>query len=84
MLSRYINFSSLKVQIITENILVLEEQLISVVKDLFAAGVETTNNTIGFIVTYLTVRQDIQRKVHEEIERILGKEILPRIVHKNR
>ncbi|KAL0121780.1 hypothetical protein PUN28_006919 [Cardiocondyla obscurior] len=61
-----------------------EEQLISVVKDLFSAGVETTNNTIGFIITYLTVKQDVQKKVHEEIDRVLGKEILPRVVYKNR
>lgn len=61
-----------------------EEQIISVVKDLFSAGVETTNNTIGFIITYLTVRQDVQGKVHEEIDRVLGKEVLPRITHKNR
>ncbi|XP_029173665.1 methyl farnesoate epoxidase-like [Nylanderia fulva] len=61
-----------------------EEQLISVLKDLFTAGVETTNNTIGFIITHLAVRQDVQGKVHEEIERVLGKEILPRVAHKNR
>ncbi|XP_024893814.1 methyl farnesoate epoxidase-like [Temnothorax curvispinosus] len=61
-----------------------EEQLISVVKDLFSAGVETTNNTIGFIITYLIVKQDVQRKVHEEIDRVLGKDLLPRIVYKNR
>jgi len=61
-----------------------EKQLISVVKDLFSAGVETTNNTIGFIITYLMIRQDVQRKVHEELDRVLGKEILPRVVYKNR
>ncbi|KAL6440501.1 hypothetical protein ACFW04_003193 [Cataglyphis niger] len=61
-----------------------EQQLINVVKDLFAAGVETTNNTIGFIITYLAVRQDVQEKVHEEIERVLGKEVLPRIAYRNR
>ncbi|XP_014487656.1 PREDICTED: methyl farnesoate epoxidase-like [Dinoponera quadriceps] len=61
-----------------------EEQLISIVKDLFVAGVETTNNTIGFIITYLAVKQDVQKRVHEEIERVLGKETLPRIEHKNR
>lgn len=53
-------------------------------KDLFTAGVETTNNIIGFIITYLAVRQDVQEKVHEEIERVLGKEVLPRIAYKNR
>lgn len=53
-------------------------------KDLFGAGVETTNNTIGFIIMYLVMRQDVQRKVHEELDGVLGKEILPRIVYKNR
>lgn len=48
------------------------------------AGVETTNNTIGFIITYLTVHEDVQRKLHEEIDGVLGKELLPRIVYKNR
>ncbi|XP_050446362.1 methyl farnesoate epoxidase-like [Cataglyphis hispanica] len=61
-----------------------EQQLINVLKDLFEAGVETTNNTIGFIITYLAVRQDVQEKVHEEIERVLGKEVLPRIAYRNR
>ncbi|XP_032664141.1 methyl farnesoate epoxidase-like [Odontomachus brunneus] len=61
-----------------------EEQLISIVRDLFSAGVETTNNTIGFVITYLAVRQDVQRKLHEEIKEVLGKDTLPRIAHKNR
>lgn len=67
-----------------EIILFPEEQLISVVKDLFNAGVETTNNTIGFIITYLITSQDVQRKVHEEIDMVLGKELLPRAIYKNR
>lgn len=66
-----------------QRILFTEEQLISVLKDLFSAGVETTNNTIGFIITHLAVRQDVQGKVHEEIERVLGKEVLPRLAYKN-
>ncbi|KAH0955945.1 hypothetical protein HN011_007994 [Eciton burchellii] len=61
-----------------------EEQLLSIVKDLFMAGIETTNNTIGFIISYLVVNQDVQRKVHEEIDRVLGRKVLPRIMHKTR
>jgi len=48
------------------------------------AGIETTNNTIGFIISYLVVNQDVQRKVHEEIDRVLGRKVLPRIMHKTR
>lgn len=58
--------------------------MINVVKDLFSASVETTNNTIGFIITYLAMRQDVQGKVHEEIDRVLSKEVLPCITYKNR
>lgn len=68
----------------TDNIFISEEQLISIVKDLFTAGVETTNNTIGFIISYLAMKQDVQKKVHVEIERVLGKEVLPRIAYKTR
>jgi len=48
------------------------------------AGVETTNNTIGFVISYLVVNQDVQRKVHEEIDKVLGREVLPRVTHKTR
>lgn len=79
------HFPSFKVaRIIPENILVAEEQLISVIRDLFAAGLETTSNTIGFIITYVAVRQDVQRKLREEIKGVLGEETLPRLEHKNR
>lgn len=83
--ARVLSFSGFEVaRIFPENIVVSEEQLISIVRDLFSAGAETTSNTIGFVIMYLAVRQDVQRKLHEEIKEVLGKETLPRIAHKNR
>lgn len=67
-----------------KNTLIPEKQLVSVLQDLFTAGVETTNNMIGFVITYLAVKQDVQKKLHEEIDRVLGKQALPRIANKNR
>ncbi|XP_066583638.1 methyl farnesoate epoxidase-like [Prorops nasuta] len=61
-----------------------EEQLIALVKDFFSAGLETTNNTIGFILAYITVNQEVQQKIHSEIDTVIGKDILPSISHKSR
>ncbi|XP_076236313.1 methyl farnesoate epoxidase [Calliopsis andreniformis] len=54
-----------------------ESQLIYVVKDLFNAGVETTDNTIGFVLAYLVVHQHVQTKVHDEIDKVIGKDVRP-------
>ena len=51
------------------------------VKDLFAAGIETTSSIIGFSVAYLSKYTDVQAKVHEEIDRVIGNET-PQLVHK--
>lgn len=55
-------------------------QLIAVLKDLFSAGVDTTNNSIGFTIGYLTIEPRVQAKVHEELDRVIGRENLPSII----
>ncbi|KAK2585099.1 hypothetical protein KPH14_008611 [Odynerus spinipes] len=54
-----------------------EDNLTALIKDLFVAAVETTSSTIGFIIAYISVYQDIQRKLHDELDETLGKDILP-------
>ncbi|XP_015607062.1 methyl farnesoate epoxidase [Cephus cinctus] len=61
-----------------------ENQLISLVKDLFSAGIETTNNTIGFTLMYLMINQNVQKKLHEELDRVLGNDTLPSLDYRNR
>ncbi|XP_046141021.1 methyl farnesoate epoxidase-like [Osmia bicornis bicornis] len=61
-----------------------ENQLAYVVKDLFAAGVDTTDNTIGFVIAFLIVHQDVQMKMHEEIDRVIGRDTYPSLNDCNR
>lgn len=53
------------------------DHLSSMVQDLFVAGTETISNTLNWSIIYVTYFQDCQRKVHEEIDRTLGREKFP-------
>ncbi|KAL2721856.1 methyl farnesoate epoxidase-like [Vespula maculifrons] len=61
-----------------------DENLIALIRDLFIASIETTTSTTGFVFAYLSVNQYIQKKIHDELDEVLGKDISPRLVHKNR
>ncbi|XP_043491409.1 methyl farnesoate epoxidase-like [Polistes fuscatus] len=61
-----------------------DENLIALIRDLFVASIETTTNTIGFVIAFLSVKQDIQKKIHDELDDVLGKDILPRLANRNR
>ncbi|XP_016914993.1 methyl farnesoate epoxidase-like isoform X1 [Apis cerana] len=61
-----------------------ENQLLYIIKDLFSAGVDTTNSTIGFIIAFLVVHQDVQSKVYDEISRVIDKDIYPSLSDKDR
>ncbi|XP_044593457.1 methyl farnesoate epoxidase-like isoform X1 [Cotesia glomerata] len=60
-----------------------EMQLIALLKDFFAAGVDTTNNSIGFTIGYLTLVPEVQDKVQEELDRVIGKDNLPSLSSRN-
>ncbi|XP_053972850.1 methyl farnesoate epoxidase-like isoform X2 [Hylaeus volcanicus] len=61
-----------------------EQQLVYVLKDLFVAGVDTTDNSLGFVIAFLVVHQDVQNKVHNEIDEVIGKDICPSLNDRNR
>ncbi|XP_014208512.1 methyl farnesoate epoxidase-like [Copidosoma floridanum] len=60
-----------------------ELQLVVLLKDIFSAGIETTSNTIGFTVAYLSKHPRSQSKIHRELDRVIGPSGLPRLAHKN-
>jgi len=58
------------------------KQLIATIVDLFAAGSETSSNSVGFALLHMIHNPDIQRKVHEELDAVCG-DSLPSLAHKS-
>jgi cytochrome P450 len=54
-----------------------EDQLLSILVDLFGAGAETTATTIRWTVLYLMHNVDIQNKMWKEIDNVVGVGRLP-------
>uniref|UniRef100_T1H914 Uncharacterized protein n=1 Tax=Rhodnius prolixus TaxID=13249 RepID=T1H914_RHOPR len=50
-----------------------EKQLIILLLDLFLAGAETTTSTLGYALLYLIRFQEIQKKLQDEMERVIGR-----------
>ncbi|CAK9820343.1 Methyl farnesoate epoxidase [Anthophora quadrimaculata] len=61
-----------------------ENQLVYVIKDLFSAGVDTTDNTIGFVVAFLVSYQDVQAKIHDELDNNIGMDVHPSLRDRDR
>ncbi|NXG79631.1 CP2K1 protein, partial [Baryphthengus martii] len=57
------------------------ENLIAVVRNLFAAGMETTSTTLRWGLLLMMKYPEIQKKVQEEIEQVIGSNP-PRIEHR--
>lgn len=53
------------------------DHLSSLVQDLFVAGTETLSVTLNWTIIYVAYFPECQKLIHEEIERVLGKEKLP-------
>lgn len=49
-----------------------EEQLLVLLLDLFLAGSETTSSMLSFVILLLLKHQDVQAKVHAELEAVVG------------
>ena len=49
-----------------------EEALMVTAMDLFGAGSETTATTLSWALLYMILYPEIQEKVHQEIDEVLG------------
>lgn len=56
-----------------------EKQLLAVCLDMFIAGSETTNKTMEFILLHLVRNPDIQTRLQQEIDNVVGRARLPKL-----
>lgn len=56
-----------------------EDQLFLILMDIFIAGTTTTATTLDFIFLNILIHPDVQRKLHNEIDLIVGNQRLPDI-----
>ncbi|XP_071452821.1 methyl farnesoate epoxidase-like [Hetaerina americana] len=54
-----------------------EKQLVQTCVDLFMAGSDTTFNSLTFSVLYMILYPEVQCKVQEELDRVVGRDRLP-------
>ncbi|XP_043248159.1 probable cytochrome P450 303a1 [Colletes gigas] len=59
-----------------------ESQLLAICMDLFMAGSETTSKALSFCFLYLILFPNVQKKAHEEIDRVIGRDRPPTLKDK--
>jgi len=48
----------------------------------FGAGTETTNAVLNWAILYLALYPDVQKKLHDEIDEVVGSTRLPNMTNK--
>ncbi|ESO03160.1 hypothetical protein HELRODRAFT_80719, partial [Helobdella robusta] len=59
-----------------------EDQFIGTITDLFAAGVDTTATTLRWFIVMMANNQDVQKKIQDELERVVGLKKVPSLENK--
>ncbi|XP_066301251.1 cytochrome P450 2J4-like [Branchiostoma lanceolatum] len=59
-----------------------EEYLVALIFDLFIAGTDTSATTQRWALLYLATHPDVQRKVQEEVDRVVGREAPVSVAHR--
>lgn len=54
-----------------------DEQIVPVLTDLFGAGFDTSSVTLYWALAYLMAFPEIQSQLHEELDRVIGRQRLP-------
>ncbi|XP_078676264.1 cytochrome P450 2D20-like [Branchiostoma floridae x Branchiostoma belcheri] len=66
-----------------ENSTFTKEQHVEIVRQLFLAGTDTTANTLHWAVLFMILHPDIQQKVQQEIDSVLGPDQDPSMDHRS-
>ncbi|XP_063613694.1 cytochrome P450 2L1-like, partial [Penaeus indicus] len=57
------------------------DQLVAVIFEMFVAGSETTSSTLSMAVYLLAKHPEVQKRVHEELDRVVDRDQLPSFSH---
>nr|XP_027225549.1 cytochrome P450 2L1-like [Penaeus vannamei] len=66
------------------NVLPAELDLMRTIFDLFAAGFDTTANTLRWVVLYMARFPEVQRRIQQQIDEVVPRDTLPSYQHKSR
>lgn len=61
------------------NVQMSEDKVIATVFDLFGAGFDTITTAISWSLMYLVTNPRVQRKIHEELDTVIGRDRQPRL-----
>ncbi|XP_072014875.1 cytochrome P450 2J4-like [Amphiura filiformis] len=59
-----------------------DDELVAVVHNIFNAGTETTSTTLRWALLYMLKYPDVQKRVQEEIDSVVGRDRLPKLSDK--
>ena len=54
-----------------------EDALVMLLLDMFSAGAESVANTLDYALLYMVLNPHIQKKVHEELDAVVGRSRRP-------
>nr|XP_057921192.1 cytochrome P450 2U1 isoform X2 [Doryrhamphus excisus] len=54
-----------------------EDYLFYIIGDLFIAGTDTTTNSVLWVLLYMVVHPDVQKKVQTELDKVVGRHRVP-------
>ncbi|KAI8485157.1 cytochrome P450 2 sub U member 1 [Branchiostoma belcheri] len=66
------------------NSTVNEEQLVQVIRDMFVAGIENIATALRWALLYSVLYPDIQARVQEEIDQVLGRDGIPTMANRKK
>ncbi|XP_021027325.1 cytochrome P450 1A2 [Mus caroli] len=59
--------------------LIPEEKIVNIVNDIFGAGFDTVTTAITWSILLLVTHPNVQRKIHEELDTVVGRDRQPRL-----
>ncbi|XP_021063043.1 cytochrome P450 1A2 [Mus pahari] len=59
--------------------LIPEEKIVNIVNDIFGAGFDTVTTAITWSILLLVTQPKVQRKIHEELDTVVGRDRQPRL-----